>query len=180
MTRTNTILFRTHTLRTAGLSVVAAITLLGGHGLAAQGMGGSGGMGGGLMAADADKDGKITRAEAQAMAKQRFAQMDIDKDGKLTKADREAAQAARKEAGQSDGKKRRAGAKRGGGMGQGMGGRMPSDMTEAEFEAQTMERFGRADMNSDGVIDAAEIETIRQMMGSMGGQGGGFRGQPEG
>ncbi|PNU03974.1 EF-hand domain-containing protein [Novosphingobium guangzhouense] len=38
---------------------------------------------------DADGDGVITRAEAQARATQLFAKLDVNKDGKLDKADRE-------------------------------------------------------------------------------------------
>ncbi len=44
--------------------------------------------------ADANGDGLITRAEAQAKAEQRFTEMDANKDGKLDTADRDAMRAA--------------------------------------------------------------------------------------
>lgn len=43
---------------------------------------------------DADGNGVLTRAEAQAHATERFARMDANKDGKIDAADREAARAA--------------------------------------------------------------------------------------
>lgn len=43
---------------------------------------------------DADNNGTLTRAEAQAHATARFAKMDVNKDGKLDAADREARQTA--------------------------------------------------------------------------------------
>lgn len=44
--------------------------------------------------ADADGNGVLTRAEAQAFATQTFAKLDANKDGKLDQADREARRAA--------------------------------------------------------------------------------------
>ncbi len=44
----------------------------------------------GVMMADANKDGKLTRAEVTAAADQAFAKMDLNKDGKVTKEEREA------------------------------------------------------------------------------------------
>ena len=39
-------------------------------------------------------------------------------------------------------------------------------LTKDEFDARTRERFARIDKNSDGIIDAAEIEAIvRERMG---------------
>lgn len=46
---------------------------------------------------DADGDGVITRAEAQASAAAMFARMDVNKDGKIDSADREARQQQRRE-----------------------------------------------------------------------------------
>ncbi|MCB2048610.1 MAG: EF-hand domain-containing protein [Novosphingobium sp.] len=51
---------------------------------------------GGAMMGDADGNGVITRAEAQAGAAAMFARMDANKDGALTEADREARMAERK------------------------------------------------------------------------------------
>ncbi|HWS77451.1 MAG TPA: hypothetical protein VN205_03635 [Thermomonas sp.] len=61
--------------------------------------GGKGGMHGRMMAADTDKDGRISRAEAnaaQSKAGERFEQMDINKDGYLDRADRQARVAQRR------------------------------------------------------------------------------------
>jgi len=51
-----------------------------------------GGMGGGRMIvmADSDHDGKITLAEAEAMALQHFDQMDTNHDGQVTPEERRA------------------------------------------------------------------------------------------
>ena len=55
-----------------------------------------GGPRGGLMAmADANKDGKISKAELTAALDARFTKMDANKDGKLTKEDRELGRQAR-------------------------------------------------------------------------------------
>ena len=45
--------------------------------------------GGMMMQADANKDGKISKAELTAALDARFARMDVDKDGKLTSKDRD-------------------------------------------------------------------------------------------
>lgn len=61
-----------------------------------------GAMGGGhgqMMALDTDKDGRISRAEAQAgkgMLAERFDQMDVNKDGYIDQADMQARQAQRR------------------------------------------------------------------------------------
>jgi hypothetical protein len=62
---------------TLGLSFVALLTAGGAY--AAQGQ----------MKADADGNGTISRAEAQAGATARFARMDANKDGKIDQADRQ-------------------------------------------------------------------------------------------
>ena len=54
-------------------------------------MGGPGGFGGRMIVmADTDKDGKITLAEAEALALQHFDQMDTNKDGQVTPEERRA------------------------------------------------------------------------------------------
>ena len=64
--------------------------------LAQPGHGDRGGRGGGMMAmADANKDGKISKAELTAALDARFAKMDRNRDGKLTKEDRELGRQAR-------------------------------------------------------------------------------------
>lgn len=61
--------------------------------------GGKGGGHGRMMAADTDKDGRISRAEAQAAhakAGDRFEQMDVNNDGYIDRSDREARTAQRR------------------------------------------------------------------------------------
>jgi Ca2+-binding EF-hand superfamily protein len=54
-------------------------------------MHGPGGFGGGMIVmADTDKDGRITQAEAEALALQHFDQMDTNKDGQVTREERRA------------------------------------------------------------------------------------------
>ena len=69
------------------------------------------------------------------------------------------------------------------GMG-GFGGRFGGSLTKDEFEARSRERFARLDKNSDGVIDAAEIEaSLTERMGlwqRMRGQGGPRQAGPTG
>ncbi len=57
----------------------------------------------------------------------------------------------------------------------GMRGRFAAPLTKDEFDSRTRERFARLDRNSDGVIDAAEIEAsiAEQMSGSRQKMGGG-------
>ncbi len=61
--------------------------------------GGEGGPRGGMMAmADANKDGKISKAELTAGLEARFAKMDVDKDGQITQKDRDALRQQRQDA----------------------------------------------------------------------------------
>ena len=54
-------------------------------------MHGSGGFGGGMLAmADANKDGQITQAEAEALSLQHFDKMDTNRDGQVTPEERRA------------------------------------------------------------------------------------------
>ena len=66
----------------------------GGRGM---GMRGHGGMRGGMMRLDADKDGAITLAEFEAGALERFNRHDANKDGKITQEERAAAREAMKQ-----------------------------------------------------------------------------------
>ncbi|HEX7877726.1 MAG TPA: calcium-binding protein [Sphingobium sp.] len=64
--------------------------------LAQPGHDGHGPRGGGLIAmADANKDGKVSKAELTAALDARFTRLDVNRDGKLTKEDREAGRQAR-------------------------------------------------------------------------------------
>ena len=81
------------------LIIAAALVTIPVAGAFACGSGGHGGMHGGkqamFQAIDADKDGKVTQAEAQAFGDARFAKTDTDGDGKLSKAELEASMQAR-------------------------------------------------------------------------------------
>ena len=70
----------------------------------------------------------------------------------------------------------------------GFGGRFGGPLSKDEFDARSRERFARLDKNSDGVIDAAEIEASmterlglwQRMRGMAGRSPGGQRGGPGG
>ncbi|SCW77012.1 EF hand [Sphingobium faniae] len=84
------------------MTVAAGALLTGGlaasHIASAQDGPGRGGPRGGMMMADANKDGNLTKAELTASLEARFAKMDANKDGKLTKEDRELRRQQRQEA----------------------------------------------------------------------------------
>lgn len=84
----------------------------GGHGARHHGMGGrgAGAMKGGMMAfhlVDADKDGKVTLAEATSGALARFDRMDANKDGKITAQERRDGMKQMREEWRKDGSPRR-------------------------------------------------------------------------
>lgn len=69
------------------------------HGMRGREGGGMRGHGGGMHGLDADKDGRISRAEMQAGEKlrtERFERMDVNKDGYIDRADRQARVAQRR------------------------------------------------------------------------------------
>ncbi len=83
------------------LGAAAVLAVAGGGVAIAQTAPGAGpgpraGKAGMMMMADANKDGVISRAEANAAATARFQQMDANKDGKIDQADRDAMRAQRK------------------------------------------------------------------------------------
>lgn len=85
------------------MMTVAAGALLTGalaasHIASAQDGPGRGGPRGGMMMADANKDGNVTKAEFTASLEARFAKMDANGDGKLTKEDRDLRRQQRQEA----------------------------------------------------------------------------------
>lgn len=84
-------------LSTAAVGALFVGGLAGAHvALAQPGDGGPGGRHGGMIEmADANKDGKISKAELTAALDARFAKMDANRDGKLTKEDREIRRQAR-------------------------------------------------------------------------------------
>lgn len=157
--------------------------------------------GGGMIAmADANKDGKLSKAELTAALDARFTRMDANRDGKLTQEDRDLRRqtrlderfakldsdkngqiskaefaaghqargdrAERKWGGQ-DGRRFGRGGPHGfgkGGMfgGFGRGGDKDGPVTRAEFLAQPLAMFDRADANKDGFVTAEEMQAVRQ------------------
>lgn len=143
--------------------------------------------------ADTDRDGVVTRAEAQAAADARFAALDTNKDGKLTRDDRRAARAGKPRAdANGDGALTRAeamaaaaarfAARDTNGDGtitqeerpagahhrRGFGGRgkahFRGEMTQAQFRDAALRRFDRTDANHDGRVDAREREAAKLLM----------------
>lgn len=123
--------------------------------------------GGGMMRADANHDGTISRAEMIADAQARFAAMDADKDGKVTGDEREAAREAMRAQRPGGGQGGRGGF--GGGFGGGGMRGDPDRVVTREDDAQRAgARFDRLDANHDGKLDAAEIAAARPMRGPRG------------
>ena len=123
----------------------AVLTLSCGAALA-QGAGGGGRF---IAAADANKDGKITKAEFDAMRAIRFDEMDKNKDGVLAGDEK-------------------VGGRRGGrGIVDANG---DGKVTRAELLANAP-LFNRLDTNKDGVIDAAELAAIPARRGLRGAGG---------
>lgn len=96
-----------------------------------------------LMAMDANGDGAITRAEAQAARRAQFGRLDTDGDGYLTQAERSAAP-----------------------MGARMLAQIPDPDSDGrvsrdEMMAAPYRGFDRLDADGDGTIGAAEIEAAR-------------------
>lgn len=123
--------------------------------------------GGGLMRADTNRDGVVTRDEVIGDADRRFARMDTDGDGKVSRDELRAARAARR-----------------GPPGADMDAAPPrtdtpppsdargDDRPRRAMRAQTrdvareraLRMFDRTDTNHDGRVDAQEIEAMRLMM----------------
>lgn len=128
----------------ATAAVVVALPLAAGVAIAAKGHHG----GFGLRMMDADRDGKITQAEAKAFGDARFSGADADGDGRITRAEVEAKALERMRA-HID---RRFAAADADGDGV---------ISQAEADAQAEKRFARMDKNGDGVIAGEELERRR-------------------
>ena len=145
---------------------------------------------------DANKDGVITKAEADAqrekMKKQwaekrterrdeRFAAMDANKDGQISKAEFDAAHAARsqkwadarkeglREDGDGDRKFGRHGMRghmNGGDMFARLDANKDGKVTRAEFTAKPLAMFDRADANKDGTVTPEERKAAWEKMRS--------------
>ena len=113
---------------------------------------GGGGGGGGYMQRDQ------TRAEAQQRADMMFQMLDTNKDGSVTKAEAEEA-VARLEAARGDDD-----SGRGTGRVQRMIGQVfgtAQSLTLQQFEAGVLTRFDAQDLNHDGTVTAAERQQLR-------------------
>jgi Ca2+-binding EF-hand superfamily protein len=139
-----------------------------------------------VASADANKDGKISKAEYMAQAAARFAKMDANGDGKITPDEMKAMGQRMREGrggrgpgsgGGGGGAPMGAGPMSGGHMGHhgGMLARLDTDhdgkISHAEAIAQAEARFAKMDTNHDGFIDKAEMaalhERMKQRMGKM-------------
>jgi hypothetical protein len=95
-----------------------------------------------LRAMDANGDGAITRAEAQAVRETMFARLDADRDNYLNATERAAGR---------------------GGARQGLEGADADDdgrVSRAELLAQPYRAFDRFDRNSDNVLSAEELAAV--------------------
>ncbi len=168
---------------TIGLSALALV----GGGSAALAMHHGGGM-----KADANGDGVVTRAEAEAEAgaTAMFAKMDANNDGTLNAADREARKQARRtkmfaaldadnngQISRDEFMNHEHEGKRGKGHKMGKrghrGGKMmlrmadtdkDGNISQAEFTAAAMSRFDKTDANNDGQVTAEERQAHREQM----------------
>lgn len=127
-----------------------------------HGRGGMGGHHGGMMKADADKDGKISRAEAAANPKlaAKFNEMDGNRDGFLDRTDWQAKARERKQAwftsadGNHDGRLSQA--------------EMEASSAKRRAEHQqkarsnSAERFQKLDANKDGSLSLEELDSKMQ------------------
>ncbi|MBX9460398.1 MAG: EF-hand domain-containing protein [Brevundimonas sp.] len=120
-----------------------------------------------LAAADADRDGSVTREEMRAVrqariaarADARFDRLDADDDGVISKAEFGARRQGRAEARADRGPRR---AHRGPARAGRMAGRGPVVIAEARARAEA--GFARMDVDRDGYVTAAERRTARAAM----------------
>lgn len=105
---------------------------------------------------DTDGDGKVTRAEHTADAKQMFAKCDANRDGTVTAAEMEASMAAE---GEKPGKHEMSAAEKIRMIDQNGDGKL----TTAEHEAGTETMFGKMDTNQDGAISKEECAAGMKM-----------------
>lgn len=140
--------------------------------------------GGPMMRADADGDGKVSRAEFIAQADGRFLQMDTDKDGTVSRSEMKAFRQAMHDRRIADGArgdmppprphdgKRPKPPKDHGEHGPDGEFKDKPPITRQAFTDRAAKRFDRIDANRDGVIDQTEIAAARPMRGRHGKHGG--------
>lgn len=110
------------------------------------------GRGGDLLAAmDADGDGAVTRAEAQAARETMFTRMDADGDGYLSQTERDAVAQ-----GQGAGRRMRRGNPDSNGDGR---------VSRSVFMGRPFRGFNMADANNDGVVTSDEMAALRARRG---------------
>jgi len=98
----------------------------------------------------------LSRAEAKQRADLMFSRFDMNKDGTVTKAEAQTETAQYEASRGDDGR----GAGRMNGMIDRVFGSSTS-MTRAQFEAQALARFDAMDLNHDGTVSAAERAQLR-------------------
>jgi hypothetical protein len=133
--------------------------------------------------ADADKDGVVTKAELLADVDARFAKVDANKDGKITADERQARFEGRRGRMAKRMMERHGGGPDGPRMGKGPDADGDGIVTREEQRAQALKIFAFVDRNSDGKVEQAEREQVREAMMAMRGPGGpgphrGHRGPP--
>ncbi|MGE3143255.1 MAG: hypothetical protein AB7L65_08020 [Hyphomonadaceae bacterium] len=134
-----------------GLALLAAPALAHeGHGGGEGGHRGAHGRGP-MIEADANGDGQITRAEADAARAAMFTRMDANGDGALTQADRDQRRAERQERRQE---------RRGARVAQ-QDSNNDGRSSREEFLAGPNPWFERADANNNGVLEASELQAMR-------------------
>ena len=118
--------------------------------------------------ADLDGNGQLTLTELNTSLDQRFQAIDTNGDGRLEQAEMQAARekhrakrAERGEARSGDRAGKRGGERRGAKRTQ-IDANGDMIVTRAEFGARALERFERADANSDGTVTAEERAAMRE------------------
>jgi EF hand len=133
--------------RAASLAVgacLAAVFAIGASASAQDAAHPDGGMG--MAMADANHDGSITRDEMRAARAAMFERLDADHDGFITEAERAA---------RADGPRGR------GLLMQRLDANSDGKVSRTEFTSAPTPFFDRADTDHNGVIDAAELATVR-------------------
>ena len=164
-------------MRNVLIAIAMASTAIGGAAIAQTGAppagqmpmpphGGMRGMGG-MMAADTNHDGVITKDEAIAASDRRFDEIDANHDGKITSdemmAYRDRMMARRGGGDNASPPPPPGGAKHMPGMGRRADPNGDGVITRDEYRARAIERFDRMDANHDGKIDRTEMANLREM-----------------
>ena len=141
------------------------------------------GPGGGLMSADTDQDGKISRAEFMAQSSERFAKLDANGDGQISGDEMKAMMERMREGGRMGGRHGMGGEAAGAMMpppppgpmgghrghhGAGRLARLDTNqdgkISRDEMRADADKHFAKLDTNGDGFIDQAEMDAARARM----------------